>query len=315
MKDIGSKNIKRKTMVLIIILIITIINMCPIISNAVETNDITGEETKDLVEITFKDEVLYNAIAKNLKNKIESKTDSTKTIKMTKENLESITFILVIGEDSNKVVDITGIEKFTNLTQLILSSNQISDISALKDLTNLTELDLNSNQISDISPLEGILGTAEIFMVGERLKAETIDNTHKVQLPIIFEQTKELIDKGYGQYKFEYIGCTLNSDGKSVTIDEGTELATAWISNSHNTEHRISLNCRFEIVDKYKPTQSEDKGNKEDTKGEEKKQDPTEAIGKLPYAGKSIIVILMIIVVSIIAIILKIKKDKYNGIK
>ena len=152
-------------------------------------------------------------------------------------------------------------------------------------------------------------------MVGERLKAETIDNTHKVQLPIIFEQTKELIDKGYGQYKFEYIGCTLNSDGKSVTIDEGTELATAWISNSHNTEHRISLNCRFEIVDKYKPTQSEDKGNKEDTKGEEKKQDPTEAIGKLPYAGKSIIVILMIIVVSIIAIILKIKKDKYNGIK
>jgi Leucine-rich repeat (LRR) protein len=37
------------------------------------------------------------------------------------------------------ILDLTGLEHATNLTELSLQSNQISDVSALASLTNLTE--------------------------------------------------------------------------------------------------------------------------------------------------------------------------------
>jgi hypothetical protein len=44
---------------------------------------------------------------------------------------------------SKGIVDLTGLEYATNLTDLWLSSNQISNISALSGLTNLTRLTLS----------------------------------------------------------------------------------------------------------------------------------------------------------------------------
>ena len=46
------------------------------------------------------------------------------------------------------ILDLTGLEHATNLTELSLQSNQISDVSALASLTNLTELVLRSNPLS-----------------------------------------------------------------------------------------------------------------------------------------------------------------------
>lgn len=370
-------------MMVIIILMTTVINMYPTISNAAE-EETTGvedetqietetekeddETSEDLVEITFKDEILYKKMVADLKFKIESKTDATKTIKMTKENLESVTTILIsTADETNAISDISGIEKFTNLTKLNASNNKISDISALKGLTNLTELYLNynnisdisslkeltnltrlalgnnkisdistlkgltnlselnlmRNQISDISPIIPAIETAKIIRInGQEIKAEINDNSHIVQLPKIFAQAKELMNReGYnGKWEFIYIGCTLNADGKSVTVNEGTNIATAWIqapdSISEIHDDRIDISVRFEIVDNYKttPSNGNENGNGNTQNGEEKK-DGTQATGKLPNTGESAIILLAILLIAGIAVILKTKVNKYKGIK
>ncbi|EAF9641675.1 internalin [Listeria monocytogenes] len=54
------------------------------------------------------------------------------------------------------IVNLSGMENLTNLTELYLYNNQISDISPLSNLTNLNTLYLWDNQISDISPLSNL---------------------------------------------------------------------------------------------------------------------------------------------------------------
>ena len=57
---------------------------------------------------------------------------------------------------SHKIIDMSFLKEFTNLTNLYLRNSQIKDISFLKGLTNLTNLDLSNNQISDVSFLKGL---------------------------------------------------------------------------------------------------------------------------------------------------------------
>ncbi len=59
--------------------------------------------------------------------------------------------LITLSASSRDIVDLTGLEQATNLTELYLQSNQISDISAVSGLTNLQYLYLYNNQISDIS--------------------------------------------------------------------------------------------------------------------------------------------------------------------
>ena len=62
------------------------------------------------------------------------------------------------------IVDLTGLEHCTNLTELDLGGNQISSISALSGLIGLYELFLEQNQISDISPLSGLNGLLRLSL-------------------------------------------------------------------------------------------------------------------------------------------------------
>ena len=57
---------------------------------------------------------------------------------------------------SEKIIDLTGLEHATQLTELRLWENEISDISPLSDLTQLTWLSLGSNGVVDVSPLSGL---------------------------------------------------------------------------------------------------------------------------------------------------------------
>ncbi len=60
------------------------------------------------------------------------------------------------SNDSEEIADLTGIEHFTNLTQLWIKDGTIDDISALRGLVHLDALVLYRNQITDISPLENL---------------------------------------------------------------------------------------------------------------------------------------------------------------
>jgi len=69
-----------------------------------------------------------------------------------------------LGCTYSGIVDLTGLEYATNLTELYLRNNQISDISALSGLTNLTRLWLNNTQISDISALSGLTNLTRLWL-------------------------------------------------------------------------------------------------------------------------------------------------------
>lgn len=129
-------------------------------------------------EITFNDTNMYNAVKSAIDSaKIVSYNDNTKTIVMTDENIATITelnlgntdgfyadeynYNYVLSADKNipdeeKIVDISGIEKFTNLTKLYLYNNKINDISKLQGLTNLQNLRLEGNDISNLESLSGL---------------------------------------------------------------------------------------------------------------------------------------------------------------
>ncbi len=56
---------------------------------------------------------------------------------------------------SDGISDLNGLEKFTQLSELILTNNYITSIEPLRELKSLESLDLYSNRISDITPLSG----------------------------------------------------------------------------------------------------------------------------------------------------------------
>ena len=85
------------------ILIVLFLNLIfPILSIAAD----------EIVTIKFDDEKLYNAIVEKIGKKIDNNDDSTYTIQITRENLESITSLSFIAKG---ITNISGIEKFENL--------------------------------------------------------------------------------------------------------------------------------------------------------------------------------------------------------
>ena len=115
-------------------------------SEVSEVVDFPEDDLSEVVEVP--DPVLKKAIQDALK--IGDR-------EMTKADALSLSSLVYSGRDSdNKIMDITGLSEFKNLTELKLVCNQIDDISEIKGLPNLTELDLGNNQISDISALSDL---------------------------------------------------------------------------------------------------------------------------------------------------------------
>lgn len=55
---------------------------------------------------------------------------------------------------NNKMINLTGIKKFTNIVELNLNGNEISCISDIENLKNLKRLSLNRNKISSLKGIE-----------------------------------------------------------------------------------------------------------------------------------------------------------------
>ncbi|EAC4617469.1 LPXTG cell wall anchor domain-containing protein, partial [Listeria monocytogenes] len=80
---------------------------------------------------------------------------------VTQAELDTITQVIAY---SKGIVDISGMENLTNLSNLYLERNQISDINSLANLTNLQLLALDNNQISDVSPLANLTKLAVLYL-------------------------------------------------------------------------------------------------------------------------------------------------------
>lgn len=205
----------------------------PIQSIAADTN----------VTIECKDINFYKALISQLQQKeieITGSDDSNKTITMTKENVDSVTKLILL---SNGIADITGIEKFTNLESLELNNNKIKDIRLLENLTNLEYLDLDNNKIKDIEPLRNLNNLKELMLsrnqiedispVSEKTQLEkfTIDENKisfyiqkdygevsEIELPQIMQETMKPSSQVYTEKGLALVNCSFKDDNKNAII-------------------------------------------------------------------------------------------------
>ncbi|EJU4176951.1 leucine-rich repeat domain-containing protein [Listeria monocytogenes] len=123
------------------------------VGNAIEKD--VKAISSDKISVIFPDAALAEVIRNTLG---KSSVDDV----VTQAELDTIT---QVSAQSKGVVDISGVENLTNLTNLDLKYNQISNLSPLENsTTNLTQLNLGYNQISDISPLKNLLNMVGLYL-------------------------------------------------------------------------------------------------------------------------------------------------------
>ena len=65
--------------------------------------------------------------------------------------------VVRLNAESMNITDLTGLERFVNLENIVANHNHIQDLLPLARLRNLGDLHLNHNTISDISPLAELI--------------------------------------------------------------------------------------------------------------------------------------------------------------
>lgn len=68
------------------------------------------------------------------------------------------------------ISSLSGIEYFTELTNIWMDTSNISDITPLANLTKLTVLNMQHNQISDLTPLQGLTEMQQLYLWGNNVK-------------------------------------------------------------------------------------------------------------------------------------------------
>ena len=165
---------------------------------------VRSDDPSQLVHMKFKDPNLYSrAISAIGTDHIISQDDTNLTIDTYKMYVD---YVSVFDASDLGIKDLTGIQYFTQLTELYLNRNQIcdiwplaglekleklqlinnkiSDIRALALLDNLTNLNLNSNCIADDTVIYSLENLIDVSINNQRLVVYT--NQDEVELPPIF---------------------------------------------------------------------------------------------------------------------------------
>lgn len=144
-----------------------------VIRNLVQSAEFFDKRNREVSTITL-NEKLCDAVYNNLLNQsIEIWKTSNTTLKLYKDDLESVVVLSISGKD---ISDLTGLSAFTNLKQLSANNNKIKDVSAIANLTNLTSLDLSNNSIGDsVNSLKTLTNLKELNLDKNGLTSSNIN--------------------------------------------------------------------------------------------------------------------------------------------
>lgn len=102
-------------------------------------------------EVQFEDTNLYNEMKEILNEKVIDCNDDTKTIYLSKVAIDGIRLLEITNKN---ISNLKGIEKFTNLSLIILANNKIDNIECLVNLNQqYMSIDISNNNIKDVSAL------------------------------------------------------------------------------------------------------------------------------------------------------------------
>jgi internalin A len=107
------------------------------------------------------DETQYNAWYESLNDEWKQIVDTN-----TKNNggFEALGAVKIVSLLKSNVHDITPIEKFSGLRELILSGNPVKDISSLRNLKDLKKLYLAQTQVTNIEPLAELANLTQLSL-------------------------------------------------------------------------------------------------------------------------------------------------------
>ena len=110
--------------------------------------------------------------------------------KLTEVDLEKVT-ILVLS--SNKLTDVTGLEKLTKLEELYLGDNQLTNVKGLEKLTQLKKLSLTLNKLTSVKGLENLTQLKELYLNDnpDLTKAQVVQLQKALPKCVILSNTKK----------------------------------------------------------------------------------------------------------------------------
>jgi internalin A len=138
----------------------------------VQTPMTVGEKSIENNEIKFKDANLEHIIRFNL-NKLDKKilVKDVRRISylnlnhcdiVNLEGLEYFSNLRKLDLSFNDIKVVTFLTKLTHLQDLIINNNKISDLSEIAKIPSLRTLDISSNEISDLNPITALVNLKEL---------------------------------------------------------------------------------------------------------------------------------------------------------
>lgn len=110
--------------------------------------------------VSFADTTLYNLMKTKL-NGVARYTANDTNLRMELEASE-LAKVKSLNLSDTDFADISGLEKFTSLTELYLNNNSVSNLTPLSSLTNLKKLSVYGTDVYDISPVSNLTNLEEL---------------------------------------------------------------------------------------------------------------------------------------------------------
>lgn len=116
----------------------------------------------DLSGATYQEAITNLAFINAVGDKVEWEvTGGGGTVLLTEENKKAIEAVTSLNIEGKNLTDISGIEYFTNLTNLYCSHNQLTALP-VENLTNLTRLSCYKNQLTEL-PVGNLTKLTELY--------------------------------------------------------------------------------------------------------------------------------------------------------
>lgn len=110
--------------------------------------------------VTVNDKVLFDRLQAKLGNKVLKVEQNTGKydLYINKYEIAKIKFLdlSATSTDTAKITDITGLEAFTSLTQVVLNNNEISNFDNLKNIKGLKMLNIRNNNLTTLDSVKDI---------------------------------------------------------------------------------------------------------------------------------------------------------------
>ena len=206
------------------------------------------------VTITFKDSIVYEQVVSNLSNMDITTDDDKMQITMNEEDIKSVKSLRIKAPYGKYefIKDISGLENFTGLTELIIwdsyyNDGQVpegtfSDLSPLKGLTGLTKLEICGTHASSVDDIAGLTNLTSLKIESPKhLDLSAIGNL--TNLKTLSLEACGIDNEGFNYITDKLTGLTslelgyLNYEGNDISdissITKLTKLQTLYLDNNN----------------------------------------------------------------------------------